>query len=71
MDVRIVKVKDMFKPEDELMVIRIGEFTIIKKHKTLSDILNETSKKFEDLSEEDKERLAIEAKKWVREKLRS
>jgi hypothetical protein len=70
MDVRIVKVKDVFKPEDELMIIRIGEFMIIKKHKTLSDILNDTSKRFEDLSEEDKERLAIEAKKWVREKLR-
>jgi len=70
MDVRIVKAKDVFKPEDELMIIRIGEFAIIKKHKALSDILDEMSKKFEDLSEEDKERLAIEAKKWVREKLR-
>jgi len=70
MDVRIVKVKDVFKPEDELMIIRIGEFAIIKRHKALSDILDEISKKFEDLSEEDKEKLAIEAKKWVREKLR-
>ena len=48
------------------MVIRIGDFTIIKRYKSLSAILDKISKKFEGLTEEDKEELAIEAKKWAR-----
>jgi len=67
--VQIVKARDLFSPEDELMVIKVGEFTIIKKHKSLSAILDEISEKFEGLSEEEKE-LAIEAKRWIRKSVR-
>lgn len=49
-----------------LVVIRMGEFTIIKRHKSLSEILGETSKRFKDLSEGEKEKKSIEAKKWLR-----
>jgi len=70
MHVKIVKAKNLFKPEDELVVIKMGELTILKKHKSLSGILHETSKKFKDISEEEKEKISIEAKKWVRRKLR-
>ncbi len=67
MDVRIVKAKDLFKPED-LIVIRIGESAIIWKNKSMSEILDEISDRFSDLNEEDKEELSIEAKKWIGEK---
>lgn len=71
MDIRVVKAKDMFKPEEELIVISIGDITIIKKHKRMSEILEEISNKFNEMDEAKKEKMAIEAKKWVRERLRS
>ncbi len=71
MDIRVVRAKDLFKPEEELIVISIGDFTIIKKHKSMSKLLEEISSKFNEMDEIEKERMSIEAKEWIRKRLRS
>ncbi|MEM2415381.1 MAG: hypothetical protein QXZ04_06250 [Thermoproteota archaeon] len=64
-EVTVAKVKELFDPEDELVFIRVGDVYIVEKL-DYARILERMSVKFKDLSEEEKEKIALEAKKWVR-----
>jgi len=62
----VVKVSDIFRPDEEILVMEVGDLLIIKRLR-YEEILKRMGKAFSDLSEEEKERLAVEAKKWARE----
>ncbi|MEM2247532.1 MAG: hypothetical protein QXM51_05365 [Thermoproteota archaeon] len=64
-EVTVAKVKELFDPEDELVFIRVGDVYIVEKLDYVR-ILERMRVKFKDLSEEEKEKIALEAKKWVR-----
>ncbi|MBO3840277.1 MAG: hypothetical protein QXO47_03230 [Thermoproteota archaeon] len=64
-EVTVAKVKELFDPEDELVFIRVGDVYIVEKL-DYARILERMSVKFKDLSEEEKEKIALEAKKWAR-----
>lgn len=64
-EVTVAKVKELFDPEDELVFIRVGDVYIVEKLEYVR-ILERMSAKFKDLSEEEKEKIALEAKKWAR-----
>ncbi|MEM2939937.1 MAG: hypothetical protein QW304_00060 [Thermoproteota archaeon] len=64
-EVTVAKVKELFDPEDELVFIRVGDVYIVEKLEYVR-ILERMSAKFKDLSEEEKEKTALEAKKWAR-----
>lgn len=64
-EVTVAKVKELFDPEDELVFIRVGDVYIVEKL-DYARILERMSVKFKDLSEEEKEKMALEAKKWAR-----
>jgi len=64
-EVTVAKVKELFDPEDELVFIRVGDVYIVEKL-DYARILDKVSGRFKDLSEEEKERMALEAKKWAR-----
>ncbi|MEM3713161.1 MAG: hypothetical protein QXR97_06465 [Thermoproteota archaeon] len=64
-EVTVAKVKELFDPEDELVFIRVGDVYIVEKLDYVR-ILERMSVKFKDLSEEEKEKIALEAKKWAR-----
>jgi hypothetical protein len=61
----VAKVKELFDPEDELVFIRVGDVFIVEKL-DYARILERMGGKFKDLSEEEKQRMALEAKKWAR-----
>ncbi|MCX8183625.1 MAG: hypothetical protein N3F08_04330 [Crenarchaeota archaeon] len=61
----MAKVKELFDPEDELVFIRVGDVYIVEKL-NYARILERMGGKFRELSEEEKEELALEAKKWAR-----
>jgi len=64
-EVTVAKVKELFDPEDELVFIRVGDVYIVEKLDYVR-ILERMRVKFKDLSEEEKEKIALEAKKWAR-----
>jgi len=64
-EVTVAKVKELFDPEDELVFIRVGDVYIVEKL-DYARILDKVSGRFKDLSEEEKEKMALEAKKWAR-----
>ena len=64
-EVIVAKVKELFDPEDELVFIRVGDVFIVEKL-DYARILERMGGKFKDLSEEEKQRMALEAKKWAR-----
>ncbi|NHV98098.1 MAG: hypothetical protein HA496_00465 [Thaumarchaeota archaeon] len=61
----VAKVKELFDPEDELVFIRVGDVFIVEKL-DYARILERMGGRFKDLSEEEKQRMALEAKKWAR-----
>ncbi len=63
MYVQITKAKKVVKPEDDVLVWKVGDNVILEKAdaKTLLDTLPY-------LKEKDAGKLALEAKRWVREK---
>ena len=61
----VVKVKDIFSPDDEIAIIRVGDRYIIEKISP-EKVLNRISEKFRNLSDEEKVKIALEAKKWSR-----
>jgi hypothetical protein len=64
-EVIVAKVKELFDPEDELVFIRVGDVFIVEKL-DYARILERMGGRFKDLSEEEKQRMALEAKKWAR-----
>jgi len=66
-EVTVAKVKELFDPEDELVFTRVGDVYIVEKL-DFSRILDKISGRFKDLSEEEKEKIALEAKRWARTK---
>ena len=61
----IVKVKELFSPEEEIVVTKVGDKYIIEKLDS-EKILKAISNTFKDLSDEEKKRLGLKAKKWAR-----
>ena len=61
MRVRSGKVSELLKPDEEILVVEIGNERIIWRINPL-ELLN----KIPYLSEEEAERLGLEAKKWAR-----
>ena len=67
MRVVVGKAMELFGPEDELVVLEVGGVFIVRKLNYLR-ILEKLGGRFSDLSNEEKERIALEAKKWARRK---
>jgi hypothetical protein len=61
----IVKVKELFSPEEEIVVTKVGDKYIIEKLNS-EKILKVIANTFKDLSDEEKIRIGLEAKKWSR-----
>lgn len=61
----VVKVKDIFSPDDEITIIRVGDRYIIEKINP-KKVLDKISEKFRSLPEDKKVKIALEAKKWSR-----
>ena len=58
------KLKEIIDPEAYVVVTKIGDVIIIEKCNP-KEILREIWKKFEDLSDDEKKKLALDAKKWT------
>ena len=67
MRVVVGKAMELFGPEDELVVFEVGGVFIVRKLNYLR-ILEKLGGRFSDLSDEEKEKIALEAKKWARRK---
>ena len=65
MKVIVGKAMKLFGPEGELVVLEVGGVFIVRKLNYLK-ILEKLGGWFVDLSEEGKEKIALEAKKWAR-----
>ncbi len=64
MRIRVGRASELLKPDDEVMLIEIGDVKLVKKL-DLAKLLEELP----ELSEEDADKLGLEAKKWSREQL--
>ena len=64
MRIRVGRASELLKPDDEVMLIEIGNVKLVKKL-DLAKLLEELP----ELSEEDADKLGLEAKKWSREQL--
>ena len=62
MRIRFGKVSELLKPDEEVLIVEIGDERIIWRINPL-----ELLDKMPYLSEEEAERLGLEAKKWARE----
>jgi len=62
--IRVGRASELLKPDDEVMLIEIGDVKLVKKL-DLAKLLEELP----ELSEEDADKLGLEAKKWSREQL--
>jgi len=62
--IRVGRASELLKPDDEVMLIEIGNVKLVKKL-DLAKLLEELP----ELSEEDADKLGLEAKKWSREQL--
>ena len=67
MRVVVGKAMELFGPEDELVVFEVGGVFIVGKLNYLR-VLEKLGGRFSDLSDEEKERIALEAKRWARRK---
>ena len=68
MEVIYGKLGDILNPDANVIVIKIGD-TILIRHYDPTELLKTMREKFKELSDDEKEKLAIEAKKWAREGL--
>jgi len=61
----IVKVKELFSPEEEIVVTKVGDKYIIERLDS-EKILKVIANTFKELSDEEKISIGLEAKKWSR-----
>jgi len=61
----IVKVKELFSPDEEIVVTKVGDKYIIERLDS-EKILKVIANTFKELSDEEKILLGLEAKKWSR-----
>ena len=61
------RVKDIVNPDAYVVAVRIGDIIIIREYDP-KKLLKKIWKKFEDMSDKEKIQVALEAKKWAREK---
>jgi len=61
------RVRDIVNPEAYVVAVRIGNIIIIREYDP-KELLQEIWRKFEDMSDDEKVQIALEAKKWVRRK---
>lgn len=64
MEVEFGRVSELLDPNEEIVLIKVGGLKIVKKIDALK-LLNEEPS----LSEEEANRLGVEAKKWARKQL--
>jgi len=67
LDVVCGRVKDIINPEAYVVAGRIGNIIIIREYDP-KKLLRKIWRKFKNLSDNEKVKIALEAKKWVREK---
>ena len=67
MDVVYGRVKDIVNPDAYVVAVRIGDIIIIREYDP-KKLLQKIWRKFEDMSDDEKKQIALEAKKWARRK---
>jgi len=67
LDVVYGRVKDIVNPDAYVVAVRIGDIIIIREYNP-KKLLQKIWRKFEDMSDDEKIQIALEAKKWVRRK---
>jgi len=61
------RVRDIVDPDAYIVAVRIGDIIIIREYDP-KKLLRGIWRKFEDMSDEEKIQVALEAKKWARRK---
>ena len=66
----IVRVRDVLKPDDYIEIIEVGNIKVFRKIEVseIRAVLKNITEKFNNLSEEELDKIALEAKKWSRRK---
>ena len=67
LDVVYGRVKDIVDPEAYVVAVRVGDVIIIREYDP-RELLRKIWREFEDLSDDEKVQIALEAKKWARRK---
>ncbi|MEX0569222.1 MAG: hypothetical protein Q6363_008745 [Candidatus Njordarchaeota archaeon] len=67
MDVVYGRIRDIVNPDAYVVAVKIGDIIIIREYDP-KKLLKKIWKKFEDMSDKEKIQVALEAKKWAREK---
>ena len=67
LDVVYGRVKDIVNPNAYVVAVRIGDIIIIREYDP-KKLLQKIWKEFEDMSDNKKAQIALEAKKWARRK---
>ncbi len=61
------RIRDIVNPDAYVVAVKIGDIIIIREYDP-KKLLKKIWKKFEDMSDKEKIQVALEAKKWAREK---
>ena len=67
MDVVYGRVRDIINPDAYVVAVKVGDIIIIREYDP-KKLLRNIWEKFKDLSDEEKVKIALEAKKWARGK---
>ncbi len=62
MEIRFGKVSELLKPEEEVIVVKIGDINVVEK----LDVLLKFLKELPYLEENKADKIGLEAKKWAR-----